>query len=133
MEGRKKVTAVQGQGIPAAVDPNKARTASDISEETATTEATEQAAAEKQEHEQEHKDKVAEEFEAEQVADEMKEAAADEAFENLEERPSLVSTLMDQHSVDQLFENSKGEYFLDISLAVGSEGGKKERVKTHNR
>ncbi|WP_442795317.1 hypothetical protein [Pelobium manganitolerans] len=129
----KKVTAVPGQGIPAVVDPNPARSASDEAEVKAEETANAEKAAEKQVNEQAHQEAVQADIEAQQQAQKAKEAQANEAFENLEERPALVTQLMDQHGVDELFENSKGEYFLEKHLAVNSEGGTQGRVKTHIR
>lgn len=39
--------------------------------------------------------------------------------------------LMKELGVTELYENKKGEYFTDLSLAVLSENGKVENVKTY--
>ena len=46
---------------------------------------------------------------------------------------ALHHQLMDQHNVDTLHENSKGEYFTSLNLAINSEDGVKDRVKTHTK
>jgi hypothetical protein len=39
--------------------------------------------------------------------------------------------IMEQLKVTTLFENSKGEFFTSLNLAVLSEGGNSDRVITH--
>ena len=131
---KKKVVIVQpGQGIPAVVDPNPARTASDIAESISDTEITNQQIANKQLSEQAHADQVQDDAQAQIDQNATKEAAADDAAENHESDMEVINGLMVQLGVDELFENSKAEYFTSFNLAVNSEGGKESRIRTHTK
>lgn len=46
---------------------------------------------------------------------------------------SVVKNLFKKLGVEELFENSKGEFFTTINMAIASEIGKKDKVKTHNK
>ena len=46
---------------------------------------------------------------------------------------SIVQTLIEKYDVAVIYENSKGEFFLNKNLALASEGGKLENVNTHNK
>jgi hypothetical protein len=133
MAGPKKVKAVPGQGIPAAVDPNKAVTASNEAEAQSDAEVLAEQTSEKQASEQEFKDRVQDNVDAEQSADEVKESAADAAFAALPDSSATAAELMDKLEVDELHENSNGEFFTAIDRAIHSEGGKAHRVKTHTK
>ncbi len=43
------------------------------------------------------------------------------------------AALMERYGVDVLYENAKGEFFIDENLALNSEHGKVDKVKTHNK
>lgn len=146
MAKKKVVTVVPGQGIPAVVDPNPARTLSDAAEDAVTANTIgdaaalqamvgvdgNQAALNKAADEQAHADEVQDNAQDQLDQHEADETAADEAFDQLEDNTELVQQIMADHSVSTLYENSKGEYFLVLNLALNSEGGNKDRVKTHN-
>lgn len=46
---------------------------------------------------------------------------------------STAQMLIDKYGVDVIYENSKGEFFLNKNLALASEGGKLDNVNTHNK
>ncbi|RKR83194.1 hypothetical protein BDD43_3396 [Mucilaginibacter gracilis] len=131
MGAKKVVTPQPGQGIPAVVDPNKSLTASNKAEAAADALTLKAAIAAKAANEQEHKDQVQTDAEAAIIADQEKEAEANERFAAIDSDMALIYQLMDDHGVDTLFENSNQEYFTALDRAVLSEGGDVSRVKTH--
>lgn len=59
-------------------------------------------------------------------------AAAEKAEQKkADERKAVAKKLAETHKVDTLYENSKGEFFTQKSLAIASEAGDKEKVTTH--
>jgi len=133
--GRRKktvATPVAGQGIPAVVDPNKARTESDKAEAQADANVLKEQADNKAAVENEHKEAVQEDLQNQVDADAQNEQEADERFENLESNMEEVYGIMTALGVAELYENSKGEYFTNLNLAIDSEGGKADRVKTYS-
>lgn len=46
---------------------------------------------------------------------------------------SKAEALMERYGVNAIFENSRGEFFLEMQLAINSEGGDKDKVKTHKK
>lgn len=40
---------------------------------------------------------------------------------------------MERYGVNEIYENSRGEFFLEENLALNSESGMKEKVKTHKK
>lgn len=41
-----------------------------------------------------------------------------------------AAELMERYGANEIFENSRGEFFLEKSLALNSENGKEDKVKT---
>lgn len=48
-------------------------------------------------------------------------------------KTSKADALMARYGVGMIYENSRGEFFLEHTLAVNSEGGNKDNVKTHKK
>ena len=46
------------------------------------------------------------------------------------EQPNKAAGLMERYGVDEIYENSRGEFFLSENLALNSENGQKDKVKT---
>ena len=40
---------------------------------------------------------------------------------------------MERYEVSVIYENSRGEFFLEHTLALNSEAGNKDKVKTHKK
>lgn len=116
-----------------AVDPNPARTASDTTEEQFDKEDKARQDAEKASFEAAAKVTKANQKKAAQDAAASADLQANEKFAALPDNSALALQLMNKLGVDELFENSNGEYFTKIDLAIHSEKGNEGRVKTHTR
>ena len=46
---------------------------------------------------------------------------------------SKADALMEKYKVGAIYENSRGEFFLTEQLALNSEGGQRDKVKTHKK
>lgn len=44
-----------------------------------------------------------------------------------------VKSLMERYEVNVLYENSKGEFFLNKNLALNSEKGKEDKITEHKK
>lgn len=47
-------------------------------------------------------------------------------------KKSRATEIMEAHKVGEVYENSKGEFFLNENLALLSEKGNKKKVKIHS-
>ena len=130
---KKTVKPLAGQGIPQVVDPNPARTASDDAEATAKTEQKDTIAQANAADGQAYLDGVQATADAEILAEQEKQDAANLASETNISDGVLINILMEDLGVTTLYENSKQEYFTSLNLAINSEGGVKDRVRTHNK
>lgn len=73
----------------------------------------------------------AEKLDQERIAKEKLGAEKAKTQKLSKEKIAEIKAIAKAHKVEELFENSKGEYFTQKHLAILSENGKKENVKTH--
>lgn len=45
-------------------------------------------------------------------------------------KQNKAAELMKRYEVNEIYENSRGEFFLEKTLAINSENGKEDKVKT---
>lgn len=50
-----------------------------------------------------------------------------------QKKTSKADALMERYEVSVIYENSRGEFFLEHTLALNSEAGNKDKVKTHKK
>jgi len=133
MARTKIVKPLPGQGIPEVVDTNPARTASDVAEGNAEVLEKKEITQDNLEQGQAYLDRVQTNADEQIQLNQDEQDAANLAAETNVSDMDLINSLMDQLGVDTLHENSSQEYFTNLNLAINSEGGVKDRVKTHTK